>query len=99
MMLSIFSIKEMPISSDQSGKWRKKLGVGSGLRKSEEQMLRASPQHILRPERHIEDPAQAGAGLWAFLQHPPAPQAVLGKMTDALNQGQGSSGQKENQGS
>lgn len=98
-MLSIFSLKEMPISSDQSGKWRKNLGVGSGLRKSEEQMLRGGPQRILRPERHTEDPALAEAGLWAFLQHPPAPQAVLGEMTEALNQGQGSTGQKENRGS
>lgn len=67
-VLSIFSIKQMPISSDQSEKWRKKLGVGSGLRKSEEQMLRGGPQRILRPERHTEDPAQARAELWALLQ-------------------------------
>lgn len=98
MILSIFSMKEMPISSDQSGKWRKKLGVGSGLRKSEEQMLRGGPQRILRAQRHTEDPAQAGAGLWGFPPAPSSPAGSTWKVIEALNQGQGSTGQNENWG-
>ena len=38
LMLSIFSMEEMPMSSVQNGERRKKLGAGSGHRKSEEQV-------------------------------------------------------------
>lgn len=48
-MLSIFSMKQMPMLSDQSGEWRRKLGVGSRLRKSEEQ-VKGDPQLIIKPE-------------------------------------------------
>lgn len=48
-MLSIFSMKQIPMSSDQSREWRRKLGVGSGRRKREEQ-VKGDQQFIIKPE-------------------------------------------------